>query len=336
MDFFKDKVLLITGGTGSFGKAVLDRFLDTSIREIRIFSRDETKQHNMNLHYKSTHPDTYHKIKYYLGDVKDVQTLDYAMRGVDFVFHAAAYKHVPVCEIYPLEAVKTNIIGANNVLESVIKHGVKRAIFLSTDKAVYPINAMGISKLMMEKVVTARARNLDSSITKVCCTRYGNVMCSRGSVIPMFMDQIENNEDITITDPNMTRYIMSLDEAVNLVLYAFEHCKNGDIFVQQAQKCTIGVLADAIIDLYPNKKVNKVIVGARFGEKQDEHLLTVEELSRAKLEKGFYCVPMEDLSKQNKSKLSEENEPLLTKEEVKNKLLKLKYIQDRLENYKEK
>lgn len=282
---FKNKTLLITGGTGSFGNAVLQRFLNTEINEIRIFSRDEKKQDDMRKHFKSD------KLKFYIGDVRDYQSVSNAMRGVDYIYHAAALKQVPSCEFYPLEAVKTNVLGTENVLEAAITHGVKRVVCLSTDKAVYPINAMGISKAMMEKVIVAKSRNLTHTNTTICCTRYGNVMASRGSVIPLFIRQVVNGEAITITDPNMTRFMMTLDDAVDLVLYAFEHGRNGDIFVQKAPAATIDVLVKALLDIMnePRHPIN--VIGTRHGEKQYEALCSREEMFVAQEEGNYYRVP---------------------------------------------
>ena len=282
---FKHKTLLITGGTGSFGNAVCSRFLDTDIKEIRIFSRDEKKQDDMRKSYHNV------KLKFYIGDVRDYNSVFEAMREVDYVFHAAALKQVPSCEFYPLEAVKTNITGADNVLTAAINAGVKKVIVLSTDKAVYPINAMGISKAMMEKVAVAKTRNLNDKDITICCTRYGNVMASRGSVIPLFIDQIRNHRPITITDPNMTRFMMSLDQAVELVLFAFNKGKNGDIFVQKAPAATIDVLAKSIVKLF--KKPNHVIkiIGTRHGEKLYETLLTREEMVHAEDMGDYYRIP---------------------------------------------
>lgn len=277
---FKDKVLLISGGTGSFGNAVMERFLNTGIKEIRVFSRDEKKQHDMRIKYNNS------KIKFFLGDVRDRSTIDFAMKGVDFVFHAAALKQVPSCEFFPIEAVKTNILGTENLLNSAIQHNVKKVICLSTDKAAYPINAMGISKAMMEKVAVAKSRTLSEDETTICLTRYGNVMASRGSVIPLFNSLIDQGKDITITDPNMTRFMMTLEDAVDLVLYAFEHGNQGDLFVQKASAATIDILADAIIELR-NVKVKKKIIGARHGEKLYEVLVTREEMAKAE-DLGIY------------------------------------------------
>ncbi|HBI7652266.1 TPA: polysaccharide biosynthesis protein, partial [Escherichia coli] len=280
--------LLITGGTGSFGNAVLQRFLNTEINEIRIFSRDEKKQDDMRKHFKSD------KLKFYIGDVRDYQSVSNAMRGVDYIYHAAALKQVPSCEFYPLEAVKTNVLGTENVLEAAITHGVKRVVCLSTDKAVYPINAMGISKAMMEKVIVAKSRNLTHTNTTVCCTRYGNVMASRGSVIPLFIRQVVNGDAITITDPNMTRFMMTLDDAVDLVLYAFEHGRNGDIFVQKAPAATIDVLVKALLDIMnePRHPIN--VIGTRHGEKQYEALCSREEMFVAQEEGNYYRVPADN------------------------------------------
>ncbi len=271
---FEGKVLLISGGTGSFGNAVMKRFLNSGIKEIRVFSRDEKKQHDMRQKYNNS------KIKFFLGDVRDKSTIDIAMKGVDYVFHAAALKQVPSCEFFPIEAVKTNILGTENLLNSAIQHNVKKVICLSTDKAAYPINAMGISKAMMEKVAVAKSRTLSEAETTICLTRYGNVMASRGSVIPLFNDLIDQGKDLTITDPNMTRFMMTLDDAVDLVLYAFEHGSQGDLFVQKAPATTIETLADAIIELR-NAKVKKKIIGARHGEKLYEVLVTKEEMAKA-------------------------------------------------------
>lgn len=285
---FKNKTLLITGGTGSFGNAVLQRFLNTEINEIRIFSRDEKKQDDMRKHFKSD------KLKFYIGDVRDYQSVSNAMRGVDYIYHAAALKQVPSCEFYPLEAVKTNVLGTENVLEAAITHGVKRVVCLSTDKAVYPINAMGISKAMMEKVIVAKSRNLTHTNTTICCTRYGNVMASRGSVIPLFIRQVVNGEAITITDPNMTRFMMTLDDAVDLVLYAFEHGRNGDIFVEKAPAATIDVLVKALLDIMnePRHPIN--VIGTRHGEKQYEALCSREEMFVAQEEGNYYRVPADN------------------------------------------
>jgi UDP-N-acetylglucosamine 4,6-dehydratase/5-epimerase len=288
MPTFKAKTLLITGGTGSFGNAVLKRFLDTEIKEIRIFSRDEKKQDDMR--HALQNP----KVKFYIGDVRNKRSVDNAMHGVDFIFHAAALKQVPSCEFFPIEAVNTNVLGTQNVLDSAVEHGVKRMIVLSTDKAAYPINAMGISKAMMEKVAIAKARSLgDDAITTICCTRYGNVMASRGSVIPLFVDQMAAGKDLTITDPNMTRFMMTLDDAVDLVLYAFEHGQNGDLFVQKAPAATIEVLAKAIIDLYQSSSKVRVI-GTRHGEKLYETLVTREEMAKSEDMGDYFRIPADN------------------------------------------
>ena len=285
---FKNKVLLITGGTGSFGNAVLKRFLDTDIKEIRIFSRDEKKQDDMR--HRLQNP----KVKFYIGDVRDKRSVDGAMRGVDYIFHAAALKQVPSCEFFPIQAVRTNVFGTENVLDSAIQHGVKNVVVLSTDKAAYPINAMGISKAMMEKVAIAKARQLgEDAATTICCTRYGNVMASRGSVIPLWIDQIQAGKDITITDPNMTRFMMTLDDAVDLVLYAFQHGKNGDLFVQKAPAATLDVLAEALKQLYHADTVVKVI-GTRHGEKLYETLVTREEMAKAEDMGDYFRIPADN------------------------------------------
>ena len=281
---FKDKVLMITGGTGSFGNAVIKKFLQTNVKEIRIFSRDEKKQDDMRKKYGNN------KLTFYLGDVRDINSLDNAMHDVDYIFNAAALKQVPSCEFFPIEAVKTNILGVENVLTSAIKAKVKKVIVLSTDKAVYPINAMGISKAMMEKVAVGKARNLESNKTIICCTRYGNVMASRGSVIPLFINQINQNKDITITSSDMTRFMMSLENAVDLVLYAFENGKNGDIFVQKSPASTIGMLAEALIDMSGKKELKVKNIGIRHGEKMYESLLTAEEMSIAKDLGNYYSI----------------------------------------------
>ena len=282
---FNGKILLITGGTGSFGNAVLKRFLQTDIKEIRIFSRDEKKQDDMRKKYQSS------KLKFYIGDVRDYNSVLNATRGVDYIYHAAALKQVPSCEFHPMEAVKTNVIGTENVLEAAIQNRVKRIVCLSTDKAVYPINAMGISKAMMEKVIVAKSRNLENLDTTICCTRYGNVMASRGSVIPLFVDQIRQGKSLTITDPNMTRFMMTLDDAVDLVLYAFEHGENGDIFVQKAPAATIEVLAQSLTQLLNVPEHPIVIMGTRHGEKAYEALLSREEMAVAFDQGNYFRVP---------------------------------------------
>ena len=285
---FKNKVLLITGGTGSFGNAVLKRFLDTEIKEIRIFSRDEKKQDDMR--HQIQNP----KVKFYIGDVRDKRSVDGAMAGVDYVFHAAALKQVPSCEFFPIQAVRTNVFGTENVLDSAIQHGVKNVVVLSTDKAAYPINAMGISKAMMEKVAIAKARQLgENATTTICCTRYGNVMASRGSVIPLWIDQIQAGKDITITDPNMTRFMMTLDDAVDLVIYAFLHGKNGDLFVQKAPAATLDVLAEALKQLYHADTEVKVI-GTRHGEKLYETLVTREEMAKSEDMGNYFRIPADN------------------------------------------
>ena len=334
---FKGKVLMLTGGTGSFGHAVLNRFLNTDIAEIRIFSRDEKKQDDMRKEYDND------KLKFYIGDVRDLSSVKNAMYGVDYVFHAAALKQVPSCEFFPLEAVKTNVLGTDNVLTAAIEAGVKKVICLSTDKAAYPVNVMGITKVMMEKVVIAKSRNIPPEKTTICATRYGNVMCSRGSVIPLFIDQIKSGKPITITDSRMTRFIMSLEEAVELVMFAFENAKTGDIMVQKAPACTIGTLAQAVKELFnvPNKEVK--IIGIRHSEKMYETLLTNEECVHAIDMGNFYRVSSDkrDLNynkyysdgEENREHLSEfnsNNTKLLTLEEVKEKLLGLEYIKNEL------
>lgn len=288
MSIFKDKTLLITGGTGSFGNAVLRRFLYTDIKEIRIFSRDEKKQDDMR--HKLQNP----KVKFYIGNVRDRQSVDEAMRGVDYVFAAAALKQVPSCEFFPMQAVQTNVIGTDNVLESAIAHGVKNVVVLSTDKAAYPINAMGISKAMMEKVAIAKGRALgEDAATTICCTRYGNVMASRGSVIPLWVDQMKAGKDITITDPNMTRFMMTLDDAVDLVMYAFENGVNGDLFVQKAPAATLDVLAQALKELY-NTDTNVRVIGTRHGEKLYETLVTREEMAKSIDMGDYYRIPCDN------------------------------------------
>ena len=292
MSIFKDKTLLITGGTGSFGNAVLRRFLATDIKEIRIFSRDEKKQDDMRHEYQVRYPEVAHKIKFYIGDVRDLQSCRNAMPGVDYIFHAAALKQVPSCEFFPMEAVKTNVIGTDNVLTAAVEAGVEAVICLSTDKAAYPINAMGITKAIEEKVAVAKSRY--SGKTKICCTRYGNVMCSRGSVIPLWIEQIRSGNPITLTEPSMTRFIMSLDEAVDLVLFAFEHGENGDILVQKAPACTIGTQAEAVCELFGGKKEEIKVIGIRHGEKMYETLLTNEECAKAVDLGNFYRVPADN------------------------------------------
>lgn len=336
---FEGKILLITGGTGSFGNTVLKRFLDTNVKEIRIFSRDEKKQDDMRLKYRND------KIKYHIGDVRDIQSVKNAMYGVDYIFHAAALKQVPSCEFFPVEAVKTNILGAENVLTAAIEAGVKKVICLSTDKAAYPINAMGISKSLMEKIFVAKSRTVNPNKTSICGTRYGNVMCSRGSVIPLFIQQIKDGKPLTVTDPTMTRFIMSLDEAVELVMFAFENAQSGDIMVQKAPACTIEVLAQAVKEIFNAPNEIKVI-GIRHGEKMYETLLTKEECINAIDMGNFYRVPADNrdlnYSKYFAGKHAQRNIPdefnsnntkILNVEEVKQKLLSLLYIQDQLKNY---
>ncbi len=336
MSLFNNKTLLITGGTGSFGHAVLDGFLNTDIKEIRIFSRDEKKQDDMRHEYNSE------KVQYYIGDVRDLYSVKNAMYGVDYVFHAAALKQVPSCEFFPIEAVKTNVFGTDNVLTAAIEEEVKSVICLSTDKAAYPVNAMGTSKAMMEKVVVAKARTVPSNKTKICCTRYGNVMCSRGSVIPLWIEQIKSGRPITITEPRMTRFIMSLEEAVDLVLFAFNEGISGDILVQKAPACTMDVLAEAVTDIFQAKNEIKII-GIRHGEKMYETLLTNEECSHAFDLGNYYRVPcdnrnlnydkyfIEGNAERNLlTEFSSNNTTLLDVEEVKSKLLSLKYIQNEL------
>ena len=291
MSIFNGKTLMITGGTGSFGNAVLNRFLRTDIGEIRIFSRDEKKQDDMRHEYQMKYPDVANKIKFFIGDVRNLQSCKNAMPGVDYIFHAAALKQVPSCEFFPMEAVNTNVIGTDNVLTAAIEADVKAVICLSTDKAAYPINAMGISKAMMEKVAIAKGRQLgDSATTTICCTRYGNVMASRGSVIPLWIEQMKNNAVITITDPNMTRFMMTLDDAVDLVVYAFEHGRNGDLFVQKAPAATLVTLATALKELY-GKDTPVKIIGTRHGEKLYETLVTREEMARAEDMDNYYRIP---------------------------------------------
>ena len=342
MSTFKDKTLLITGGTGSFGNAVLNRFLSTDIGEIRIFSRDEKKQDDMRHEFQAKMPEVAGKISFYIGDVRDIASVRNAMHGVDYIFHAAALKQVPSCEFFPIEAVKTNVIGTENVLTAAINEGVKSIIALSTDKAAYPVNAMGTSKAMMEKVVVAKSRTVSPDKTKICCTRYGNVMCSRGSVIPLWIEQIKAGNPITITEPSMTRFIMSLDEAVDLVLFAFENGVSGDILVQKAPACTIETLARAVCELFAPEAEIKVI-GIRHGEKMYETLLTNEECANAFDMGDFYRVPCDkrglnydkyfskgDTERNTLTEFNSNNTRLLNVEETKAKIASLKYIQDEL------
>lgn len=344
MSIFKDKVLLITGGTGSFGNAVLHRFLTSDIREIRIFSRDEKKQDDMRHEYQARYPEYADKIQFYIGDVRNIDSVRPAMYGVDYVFHAAALKQVPSCEFFPMEAVRTNIIGTENVLTAAIDASVKTVICLSTDKAAYPVNAMGTSKAMMEKVIVAKSRTVDPTKTKICCTRYGNVMCSRGSVIPLWIEQIRQGKPITITDPKMTRFIMSLEEAVDLVLFAFEHGTSGDILVQKAPACTIETQAKAVVELFdPEKKTEIKIIGIRHGEKMYETLLTNEECANAIDMGDFYRVPCDkrslnydkyfkegDTKRNTLTEFNSNNTELLTVEQTKEKIASLAYIQEEL------
>ncbi len=341
MSTFKNKTLLITGGTGSFGNAVLNRFLQTDIKEIRIFSRDEKKQDDMRHEFQTLMPDAAEKLSFYIGDVRDLASVKNAMHGVDFIFHAAALKQVPSCEFFPIEAVKTNVLGTENVLTAAIEAGVKNVVCLSTDKAAYPVNAMGTSKAMMEKVVVAKART--TTTTKICCTRYGNVMCSRGSVIPLWIDQIRNGNPITLTEPSMTRFIMSLDEAVDLVLFAFENGEAGDILVQKAPACTIQTQAEAVCELFGGKKENIKVIGIRHGEKMYETLLTNEECAHAIDMGDFYRVPCDkrglnydkyfnkgDTERNTLTEFNSNNTVLLTVEQTKEKIASLQYIQDEL------
>ena len=342
---FAGKTLMITGGTGSFGNAVLNRFLKTDIGEIRVFSRDEKKQDDMRHEFQAKMPEVAEKIKFYIGDVRDLASVKNAMHGVDYIFHAAALKQVPSCEFFPIEAVKTNVIGTENVLTAAIEAGVKNIVCLSTDKAAYPVNAMGTSKAMMEKVIVAKSRTVSPDKTKICCTRYGNVMCSRGSVIPLWIDQIRAGKDLTITDPTMTRFIMSLDEAVDLVLFAFEHGESGDILVQKAPACTIETQAKAVIELFDKEnKTGIKIIGIRHGEKMYETLLTNEECANAIDLGDFYRVPCDkrglnydkyfsdgDKERNTLSEFNSHNTELLDVEGVKEKLLSLAYIREELE-----
>ena len=348
MSIFAGKTLMITGGTGSFGNAVLNRFLDTDIGEIRIFSRDEKKQDDMRHEFQAKMPEASAKIKFFIGDVRDLQSVKNAIHGVDYIFHAAALKQVPSCEFFPMEAVKTNVIGTDNVLTAAIDEGVKTVICLSTDKAAYPVNAMGTSKAMMEKVIVAKSRTVNPEDTKICCTRYDNVMCSRGSVIPLWIDQIKSGSPITITEPNMTRFIMSLEEAVDLVLFAFENGTSGDILVQKAPACTIRVLAQAVTELFhPGHEIK--VIGIRHGEKMYETLLTNEECAHAIDLGNFYRVPSDkrdlnydkyfrvgDAQRNVLTEFNSNNTQLLDVEQVKEKLLSLAYIREELAAIREK
>ena len=341
MSLFRNKTLMITGGTGSFGNAVLNRFLQTDIGEIRVFSRDEKKQDDMRHDFQVRMPEVADKIKFYIGDVRDLQSCKNAMHGVDYIFHAAALKQVPSCEFFPMEAVKTNIIGTDNVLTAAIEEGVEAVICLSTDKAAYPINAMGKSKSLEESVAIAKSRY--SGNTKICCTRYGNVMCSRGSVIPLWIDQIKAGNPITVTEPNMTRFIMSLEEAVDLVLYAFEHGENGDLLIMKAPACKIGLQAKAVCEMFGGNPDDIRVIGIRHGEKMYETLLTNEECAKAIDLGGFYRVPADnrtlnydkyfkdgDAERNTLTEFNSNNTKLLNKEEIKAKMMELTYIQERL------
>ena len=348
MSVFSGKTLMITGGTGSFGNAVLNRFLHTDIGEIRVFSRDEKKQDDMRHEFQAKMPDVAGKIKFFIGDVRDLASVKNAMHGVDYIFHAAALKQVPSCEFFPMEAVKTNVIGTDNVLTAAIEAGVKNVVCLSTDKAAYPVNAMGTSKAMMEKVIVAKSRTVAPEVTKICCTRYGNVMCSRGSVIPLWIDQIKAGNPITITEPSMTRFIMSLDEAVDLVLFAFENGVSGDILVQKAPACTIEVLAQAVTGLFaPGHEIR--VIGIRHGEKMYETLLTNEECANAIDLGDFYRVPSDkrdlnydkyfkdgDKERNTLTEFNSSNTQLLNVEQVKEKLLSLQFIRDQLAAWESK
>ena len=341
MSLFTGKTLMITGGTGSFGNAVLNRFLKTDIGEIRIFSRDEKKQDDMRHDFQAKMPEVADKIKFYIGDVRDLQSVKGAMHGVDYIFHAAALKQVPSCEFFPMEAVRTNVIGTDNVLTAAIDEGVECVICLSTDKAAYPINAMGITKAIEEKVSVAKSRM--SGKTKICCTRYGNVMCSRGSVIPLWIDQIKSGNPITITEGSMTRFIMSLEEAVDLVLFAFEHGENGDLLIQKAPACTIQTQADAVCELFGGKKEDIKVIGIRHGEKMYETLLTNEECAKAVDMGNFYRVPADnrglnydkyfkegDEKRNTLTEFNSNNTRRLNLEETKEKIASLSYIQEEL------
>ncbi|MDD3138969.1 MAG: polysaccharide biosynthesis protein [Lachnospiraceae bacterium] len=337
----KGKTLMITGGTGSFGSTVLNRFLSTDIGEIRIFSRDEKKQDDMRHEYQVKCPDYAEKIKFYIGDVRDINSIRPAMVGVNYIFHAAALKQVPSCEFFPMEAVKTNVIGTDNVLTAAIEAGVECVVCLSTDKAAYPVNAMGISKALEERVAVAKSRM--SGSTKICCTRYGNVMCSRGSVIPLWIDQIKAGNPITVTEPKMTRFIMSLDEAVDLVLFAFENGVNGDILVQKAPACSIGLQAEAVCEMFGGKKEDIKVIGIRHGEKMYETLLTNEECEKASDMGNFYRVPADnrglnydkyftegDQERNTLHEFDSNNTTLLDKQQIIEKMMQLSYIQERL------
>ena len=343
MALFTNKTLLITGGTGSFGTAVLNRFLETDIGEIRIFSRDEKKQDDMRHEFQAKMPAVAEKIKFYIGDVRDIQSVRGAMHGVDYIFHAAALKQVPSCEFFPLEAVKTNVLGTENVLTAAIEAGVEQVGCLSTDKAVYPVNAMGTSKAMMEKVMVAKSRTVDPDRTKICCTRYGNVLCSRGSVIPLWIDQIKQGHPLTVTAGNMTRFVMSIDEAVDLVLFAFENGQNGDILVQKSPACTIQTQAEAVCELFGGDKEAIQLIGIRHGEKMYETLLTNEECACAVDMGNFYRVPCDkrglnydkyfiegDTERNTLTEFNSNNTRLLSLEEIKEKLAATVYVREQL------
>ncbi|MCM1100309.1 MAG: polysaccharide biosynthesis protein [Clostridium sp.] len=345
---FAGKTLMITGGTGSFGNAVLNRFLATDVGEIRIFSRDELKQDEMRHQYQREYPEYSNKLKFFIGDVRDPQSIRKAIYGVDFIFHAAALKQVPSCEFFPIEAVKTNVLGTENVLQEAIDAGVKKVVCLSTDKAAYPVNAMGTSKALMEKVVVAKARTISPEQTSIYCTRYGNVLCSRGSVVPLFISQIKEGKPLTVTEPTMTRFVMSLEEAVDLVLYAFQNAESGDIMVQKAPACTIGVLAQAVKELFKADTEIKVI-GIRHGEKMYETLLTNEECAHAIDMGSFYRVPADNrglnydkyftdgnLERSKLSEFNSNNTVLMDVEQVKEKLLTLSYIRDEIAAWEHK
>ena len=344
MNEFDGKTLLITGGTGSFGNAVLNRFLNTDIKEIRVFSRDELKQDNMRHELQAKYPNAYEKVKFYIGDVRDINSIRNAMHGVDYIFHAAALKQVPSCEFFPIEAVKTNVLGTENVLTAAIDAGVKRVVCLSTDKAAYPVNAMGTSKAMMEKVIVAKSRTVDPGKTSIMCTRYGNVLASRGSVVPLFINQINDGNPLTLTEPTMTRFVMTLEEAVDLVLFAFENGPSGDIFVQKAPACTIEILAKAVKELFHAENEIKVI-GIRHGEKMYETLLTDEECAHAIDMGDFYRVPAdkrdlnydkyfsEGMVQSTLTQFNSNNTKLMDLEAVKNKLLEVPLVREELEKW---
>lgn len=348
MSIFKDKVLLITGGTGSFGNAVLRRFLDSDIKEIRIFSRDEKKQDDMRHEYQAQYPQVAHKINFHIGDVRDFDSINNAMAGVDYVFSAAALKQVPACEFYPLQAVRTNVLGSENVLEAAVRNGVKRVVVLSTDKAAYPVNTMGMTKALMEKLAISKSRDprAKANGTVICATRYGNVMCSRGSIIPLFIEQIRNKHPMTVTVPEMTRFMMSLDEAVDLVLFAFEHGNPGDLFVQKAPAATIETLAEAIRQLFDYHEPIRII-GARHGEKMYETLCTSEEMVKAEDMGEFYRIPADfrDLNydqaiadfghRVDRTQYNSDNTTRLTVDEMKERLLSLEYVRGELKKYNE-